>query len=252
MNHRRIFLAGALVASTLIGMGVYWYRERAMNALFAEAAAGTSDSPEAVRKLGQYRGARSTELLLGIAMGYTNSLLPSAQCDAIKVLGSRADPKVAEHLARLLQPNSTLPVREAVADSLKSLPCNYNCMASVMHYLERISRGELNSEDQGPADPSIDQDVGSKLANEQQALYQTLYEILRSKPSTTLRVLIDTYGVGTSMPSTFALTLATSANLRVACPLLRRSEQRMAQGRPGQYKEPRTELGEALKRLECE
>jgi len=41
------------------------------------------------------------------------------------------------------------------------------------------------------------------------------------------------------MPSTFALTLVANANFHEVFPELRRSEQGMAQSRPGRYKEPR-------------
>ena len=63
-------LASATVAIVTAGYGVYRFREQQMDKLYAEAAGipsafrGVAEAQAAVRKLGAYRGDRSTVMLL--------------------------------------------------------------------------------------------------------------------------------------------------------------------------------------------
>jgi len=69
-------LAGTTIAVITGAYGVYRYREQQMDRLYASAGSpqafeGTTQAQAAVRKLGTYKGSRSKQMLLSIAMGRT-------------------------------------------------------------------------------------------------------------------------------------------------------------------------------------
>jgi hypothetical protein len=89
------------------------------------------------------------------------------------------------------------------------------CVRFVLHYLERIWRGERGIEDRFPdAEPTQQLLEGDIL--------DMLYESLNQNKLSTLGVLTDIYGLGTINPSPFTLFLIEKIRLKEACAELTR------------------------------
>lgn len=190
-------------------------------------------------------------MLLAIAVGHEWFGWGGVQSEAVKQLARRNDPRVAPALARLLQPHEDLNTREGVAAGLLEMPCGADCAASVLHYLERVQRGDPNDEDR-IVDPSyVPKDAAARTRKEQQALYATLYAILKRNEWATLTNLGQVYGLGSEDPSLFALDLVSRAQLARACGLLLQSEREIEKMSPESYKAPREELRAAIASLKC-
>jgi hypothetical protein len=251
---RGLVALGAAVA--IAAAGYISYRNKQMDRLYAEAAGypqffrGSSQSTEAVRKLAAYRGRRATEMLLDIALGHGPLVLGDTQSEAIKALGKRDDPDVALALANLLQPHEGLATRQAAATALQYLPCNTECVSSILRYLERIWLGEPNYEDRTVRPPGF-QDVTASLQKDQQALYVSLYGVLQREKVATYTNLVKVYGLGSDAPSAFALDLVSHLGLTEACPLLQQSDQAIKKLPAESYKAPRQELHGAIAALNC-
>ena len=248
-----------LILAGLVCVGAYFgYRNRAMDALYVNAAGyppstgGASESVAAIKRLATYRGGRATELLLSLAMGEgpAQLLWPDTRAEAIKQLSARADPSIALTLAKMLQPHERFGTRKAAAEALKSMPCNHECIRLVLHYLERISAGELNHEDRFLQLPE-NHDVTDRLKKEEEALYADLYLVLRNNKSDALANLISTYGLGSPDPSAFGLAVATRMSLQESCPYLLQSSRELQKFPPQVYASPRQELQNAISSLNC-
>lgn len=245
-------VCGALVVATA---GYLNYRNSAIERLYGEAAGdmrffrGSREAADAVRRLATYRGQRSTDYLFALAF-QTNPLAPEAQTEAIRALGERRDPTISSALASLLQPHEGLNVRQAIAVALKDVPCKGECILSILHYLERIWRGDLNHEDRFVWSRDSEVIVADRL-KDQQALYGALYSVLRQGKTETLEALIKLHGIGSSDPSPFALDLLPRLQLHEACPYLLQSERHLTDLSAEFYKAPRQELQSAIASLKC-
>jgi hypothetical protein len=244
------------VVATIAAAGYLSYRNKAMNRLYAEAAGypqffrGTGESTEAVKRLATYRGQRATELLLDIALGHGPFVWGNTQTEAIKELANRSDPDVAVVMASLLQPHEGLVTRQAAATALRSLPCNTECVGSILYYIERVWRGEPNYEDRILRPPGF-RDVTTDLQKDQQVLYESLYTVLRREKVETLTALVKVQGLGSDAPSLFTLDLVSHLGLPEACPLLQQSDRAIQKLEPESYRAPRQELRAAITSLRC-
>jgi hypothetical protein len=251
------WLAGITVALVTAGYGLYRYREQQMDKLYAEASGtppafqGTAEAQAAVKKLATYRGDRSTVMLLNVALGRTPFTWPDVQREAMNALASRRDPKTSDALASVLQPHIPLPTRQAAADALRNIPCTPDCVRSILHYLERIDQGEPNYENRTSFPAGLNEGVKADLAKEQQALYQTLYAVLKRESGATMQLLYQVYGVGTDAPSRFALALLPRMQFRGACPALLQSDRLLKQSSAESFSAPREELETTLHALKC-
>jgi hypothetical protein len=231
------------------------YRNGVMARLYAEAAGypqyyrGAVESQAAVKILATYRGRRSTSLLLNIALRQ-NPLAPEAQTEAIKELSKRKDPDIAMTLANMLQPHEGLGTRQAVAEALQNIPCNRECIDSILHYLERVWWGEPNEEDRTVFPPGTENLKSGQLTS-QQVLYASLYSVLQREKIETLTNLVQVYGLGSNDPSPFALALLSRTQLHEACPYLMRSDQSIKNSPSGLYTAPPKELQAAIASLNC-
>lgn len=247
--------SGALLAIVTVVFLYDSYRNGVMTRLYAEAAGyppyyrGSVESQAAVNTLAAYRGQRSTSLLLDIALRQ-NPLAPEAQTEAIKALGRRKDPQVAVTLASLLQPQEGLDTRKAAAEALQNLPCNRECIASILYYLERIWRGDPNDEDRWVLPPGNERVLANYRAG-QQAIYNDLYSVLRREKKETFTTLVSVYGFGSDGPSPFALDLVSHLDLHEACPYLMESERHVKDLSPDRFKAPRQEMQIAIASLNC-
>jgi hypothetical protein len=251
---KRLLALGVVLA--IAAASYLSYRNRQMDRLYAEAAGypqsfrGTVQSTDAVRRLATYRGRRATEMLLEIGLGHGPLVWGDTQSEAINELGKRNDPGVALAVANLLQPHEGLATRQAAATALQHLPCNTECVGSILHYLERVWRGDPNYEDR-TVRPTGFQDVTASLQKEQQALYARLYRVLQREKLATLTNLVKIYGLGGDAPSAFALDLVSHLGLPEACPLLQQSDRAIKRLSPDSYKAPRQELQAAIGALKC-
>jgi hypothetical protein len=251
-------LALVTTVSLTAGYGLYRYREQQMDRLYAEAAEilpafhGTTEAQAAVRKLSTYKGTRSTEMLLNVALGRTPFTWPDVQREAINALAARREARIATALAKILQPHYPLPARQAVAEALRALPCTEECVKSILHYLERVSQGEPNYEDRTSFPAGLNESVKTDLAKQQQGLYHALYDVLKHDGTLTLDALVQIYGLGTDAPSKFSLALVSRMQFREACPLVLRSEQVAKQSSADSFLAPREELESTLRSLKCQ
>jgi hypothetical protein len=247
-------LLGATAAITIAGY--VFYRNQAMNRLFAEASGypsflrSSNESTHAVSKLAAYRGQRATEMLVEIALGHGPLVFGEAQEEAIKALSKRGDPEVANALVKLLQPHEGLDTRKAVAGALQDLPCKGECIRSLLHYLERVWRGEPNYEDRAVR-PRGYEDIIKSLRDDQRMLYANLYAVLRREKLETLTNLAQVYGLGSDSPSTFALDLSSRLELHESCLLLLKSARAIQKLPPNFFDAPREELQSAIVSLNC-
>lgn len=246
-----------VVAVAIAAGGYLYYRESVINRLYAEAAGypqvfrGTEESRAAVKELAAYRGQRSKRMLLSIALGKVPFPWPAVQAEAIKALRDRNDPEVSRALAKLLQPHEGLGTREAVALALRDLPCDDESIRSILHYLERVWRGEPNSEDRLIDTTSDKERFTSTLKREQEAVYENLYLVLKRENTKTIVNLVQIYGIGSDGPSLFALDLLSRLGLHEVCPLLLQSEKAINQLGPELYNGPRQELQATIASLNC-
>jgi hypothetical protein len=186
---------------------------------------------------------------LDIAQGGQGVPLTSeVQVQAIKALQESPDPEIAVKLSSLLQPHYGLDVRAATAQSLQRLPCKGECILGILHYLERVSRGEVNYED--AFIPARTNPVISPK-KQQQDFYESLCVVLRRETSDTTATLRNVYGVGSPMPSRFALDLLSRLGLREACPLLLESDKQIKIRPADLFDAPRQELTTTLASLHC-
>jgi hypothetical protein len=184
---------------------------------------GSDKQSIAIADLAKQSDQQSTDMLLEIALGRAGFAMPDQQEQAIRALARRKDPKIGAMLATLLQPHEGLGTRMAAAETLKQLPCKLECVASVLHYLERVYQDEPNSEDGFTASP----EVAVKLATERQQFYHDLDDVLETEKVNTLAVLTDVYGLGSEDPSSFGLDVVSRLRLSDACPLLLQSQRQL-------------------------
>jgi hypothetical protein len=254
-------LKGILALGIVVAISVaayLTYRNNQMDRLYLEAIGyppffkSSGESTAALRKLSSYRGRRASEMLLDVALGRgpAGEFLPETQEEAIKLLGERKDPKVALSLAKLLQPHEGLAIRKAVALGLKYPTCKDECVRLILHYLERVWRGDPNHEDRWTG-PSGRASVTANVRKEQEILYADLYVTLKSARAETLTSLADIYGLGTADPSPFALDVVSRLGSDDACPYLVQSDEALKNLSPEFYKAPRLELRSAIASLGC-
>lgn len=254
LKHWSLVLSLSIIT---IGFGYYRYRESQIERLFAEAAGippafqGTTEANKAVRRLSNYRGERVTRMLLDVALGRVPLPWPDTQAEAMNALADRNEPGLADAIAVMLQPHHPIPTRRAAANALQRIPCSAGCIQSVLHYLERISAGEVNYEDRSTFPEGLNESVKADVGKEQNALYEALYVTLRREAAVTVEVLHQVHGLGTDVPSKFGLALLARAQLRVACPMLLQAEQSMKQSSVETFAAPREEIESTIRSLKC-
>ncbi len=261
MGARKYILALAAIAAIAV-LALYarsYFQGRRLEALWGRAAGvDTVAAQEAVRELAAYTDPRSTSMLLEIAEGRVPAPWPDVQAEAVRALAERRDARIADALAELLQPHVSITVRGAVARALGRLPCESECVAAVLHYLERISQGEPNTEDRARLDFGHSQ-AGERarerttraITKQQEAVYIGLYDVLRREDQLTTDRLVRVYGLGTAEPSKFALALIVRMHLTQACPALLRSREEGVHTSPEVSLLPREEIKATVASLGC-
>ncbi len=247
----RVVGAAVIVAGLLVA-GFISYRSASMDRLFRQAMGyepvGSEKATAAVRKLADYKGGRSSELLLEIALIDSPIVWPQARDEAIKALSRRGDSRVSAALADRLQPHQPIATRAALSRALVEMKCGEPCISSILHYLERLAHGEPNFEDRLEPPNS---EFKKSLESEQSEVIHNLHKVLLKEHSETVRKLIEIYGLGTENPSTFALDLVSYLDLRDACPILLQTLERLRQSPIPGYNAPLAEIRKATEQLDC-
>jgi hypothetical protein len=208
-----VALGIALLLVVLAGLAYVDYRQRRMNALYRTAMeGGTAEACTAITELASFRGAQASEVLFRL-LAPQPLFFDKRQDIAVQFLAKRKDDDVAARLAELLQPYTSLSLRSDVSRALLDMECNRSCTQFILHYLERLSLGELNWEDATESHP----DFRFSLKTEQAGVVKRLDEVLSKDQPLTVKVLTDDYGIGTDYPSPLALQLIGTLQLRTAC-----------------------------------
>jgi hypothetical protein len=173
---------------------------------------------------------RTTQFLLRLAVD--NAVPFDSRNAAVAALAKRHDPAISADLAILIQPHTSESLRHAVATTLLQLSCSTECVQDVLHYLERMWRGEANSEDIVTDDlptkellqsnPALVNAQIAQVQADQQQLISQLNAILLRNRFGTIEILQRVYGLGSVRPSPFALHIVGELHLPEACPSLRR------------------------------
>jgi hypothetical protein len=253
---RKAFAVAGVFLAIAVAVFLYFnYRNGVMERAYAEATGypqfyrDAEHSQAALQTLASYQGRQSTRMLLDIA-SRQNFLAPDVQAAAIKALVQRKDPQISMPFADLLQPHEPLGTRQAAADALARIGCTSECVRSVLHYLERVSRGDLNEEDR-VVFPGDTESLKAAQKKEQDLLYATLYSILQQQKTQVLTWLIRIYGLGSEDPAPFALELVSHLQLHEACPYLLQTNQAFKSSPTGLYTNRQTELAASINALQC-
>lgn len=246
----------AVLAAAITVSIVQRNRAQAIERLFQEAAGYTpyfrdsKRSLEAARRLAKYRNERTDELLLQLALGQGPFVSPETREEALRSLRGRTDPVISETMAKSLQPHVGLRTREAIGTALSEMTCDDECIRSILHYLERISRGDLNEEDRAIFPPGAE-DLQAEQTKEETVLYQNLRRILEKHEDSTLNNLMTIYGLGSDNPSKFALDLVSQMHYQQACPLLIRSKELLGMRSTDVYRGPAQEINATIASINC-
>ena len=245
-------VVGIMSVIGLLVLGYLDYRNRHLQALYGRVVSpltGSQDAVSAVRKIATYRGRRATEILLAVATSGSGwSEATGTRTAAIEELEKRDDPEVGATLADLLQPHESLRTREMASAALERLPCTAECDAHILHYLERVWRGEPNYEDR----LNGGEETRAFIHKAQETVYERLIIVLRREKISTLKNLAQIYGLGSDNPSLFALQIVVRAKLVEACPYLLRSANGLKTYSPSDYKAPIAEVQAAVTELKCQ
>lgn len=190
-------------------------------------------------------------MLLDIARGRGPFVLPEARTEAIRLLENRKELFVSEGLARLLQPHEQLHIRLQVAGSLKELPCDIECIRSILHYIERLDCGEVPEED-AIGLPHVERLLAPSLAKDKQELSENLILVIQKNEVATVANLQETYGLGSDNPSAFAVNLVSKISLQHSCPSLKQSLQYLADASEGGKIKKRIALQKASDFQKCQ
>ena len=248
MNKWMWWSVGILLVLVWLISGAYIvYRHSRITTLRRIALSALSDTATAdaaVRDLNTYKGVAATDSLMDVALSEFPSI-DNRGVVAIRSLAKRGDPSTLTRLTELLQPQVDFDRREAVAAALQKGICNSGCVRAVLFYEERLSCGVMPLEAvlaRSTSDSTLQRDVEIEDA----ALDKSLGETLSRNEAATLQALQVVYGLGSSMPSSFALHVAETLHLRGACPLIASSNDDLADASQKQKVE------EAFRNLNCE
>jgi hypothetical protein len=224
MSSRILRIAQWLAIPVGIGLMVMQYvdhRSAVISRLFATASSPSS-SPDiakaAIKKLNTYSGSKPKKLLIQLAVA-DRDYLDERQDFTIQLLVTQNDPDTNEQMARLLQPFIGLARREVVTKALVGSVCNQACIRTVLHYLEHRWTGQSTREDISEVLAHESPDIKKELNQ----VDTDLNKVLTENKDSTVAVLHDTYGLGSPMPSSFALHIVDILRPPSACGLIRRS-----------------------------
>lgn len=205
----------ALVVGLALCALVYVYRKHSDTvkaiAVFSDYRTTTAEREEAVKVLSRDSSPETTKAIIAIALS------PNARPDSpkmlIPVLAVHRDPEISEALSEFLQPHIAPAIRLEAADALKQAECASACIVNILHYKERLWKGDVPSE----LDISQDEDAKESFQKEENTINDALDSILQRNPYGTLQQLRKVYGLGSMHPSYFALNVLQTLTFVEAC-----------------------------------
>lgn len=204
-----------------------------------------------MQELGVDPSGEAQRMLIDLASKPPTFPALNSQREAIVELEKRNDPKIAPFLAGLIQIGTPIDTRQAAAQALQPLPCNFDCTVALLDYLDRIGSGEKNIEDKEPLDfgPEMNRHLSSIGVKEQQEIDGLIRRALLRDVGTTSKALEQRYSLGTGTPTEFGIAFATRTNRQEFCPALESSERQLQSSNPEDS--TRQSLVNALKTLKC-
>jgi len=204
-----------ILGLTVAGMvfATCWLGNEHVGRAFGRVLEGQEDSGRKNQALEDLlaKGAEAKGAILEIALN------PQTEIDkrlrAVEWLGQHTDRGDSTRVASLLQPHNALALRLAVGKTINRTGCSPACVRIVLHYLERIWRGDRASEDRFRSNTSELDRTG--LLKEELLAY--VLSTLQKEKSSTLGVLESIYGLGSTTPSPFAVYVVDEINLKEAC-----------------------------------
>jgi hypothetical protein len=218
IEKRSAYVLVFLVVCLAVG-GFVVYRNARMTSFFQTALSplsSTATAHEAIRALSRYDGSAATSLLVRIATN-DQAFIDDRQIVAIEAVAQRKDPSALARLAFLLQPHVELGRRKAVAKTLEQGVCVEECIERILHYEERLWHGDVSDEDTAGITDHL---VLLQIAKEHALLIESLNQTLVHNQRMTVSVLRNIYGLGSPVPSAFALHVVETTRMRGACPLI--------------------------------
>jgi hypothetical protein len=176
-----------------------------------------ADRLKAVGELAKAGTQEASDLLVAIAIDSQSDV--DVRREAILSIGKRKDSHNAAEIATILRPHQPLYLRLATVETLAALECTETCMERVLHYMERIWRGEASAESHKEMD--IPQKV--LLDSDLEGLNLSLRKVLNRDRGYTIKALVDVYGLYSPYPSSFAIHLLEEVQLVEACEGLSRA-----------------------------
>ncbi len=188
------------------------------------------------------------DLLLAVAVNADGTGMWEARVEAAKALRTCGSPDVATKLVWSLRPDDALELRLAIGEALSELPCNDECVAGLLGYLEQgPGRPACEERSEIPECGCLRVQADCRKAPASHLAY--LYSVLLRNKEATLACLERHYGLGTEAVSTFALEVVRRLQLREACFLLLGSEEGANCSR--EFLLPRKEILNAVTALKC-
>lgn len=209
-----------VILLVLIAGGYALLRHQRMFHLYNVAVSPLSDTNEAhnaLKQLDEYEGYEAADLLYRTAVS-GQEFIDDRKTVAIRLLSNRDEPDLIADLTDMLQPQFSLAMREEVSNALDQNQCTKECIQNVLHYEERLWCGKDVVEEAtiGVTDPSVNR----QLMAEHEKMIDHLDAALSRNAKLTVEVLAKTYGIGSRVPSAFALHVIDTLGLRAACPLV--------------------------------
>ena len=172
----------------------------------------TEGAHEAIKKLDRWWNFGGTQSLIRIAIA-DKEFLDDRQEFAIQAIAARHSAEINARIASLLVPHVGLSRREAASTALENNVCNDKCAQLILHYLERVWSGTARGDDVTLAAIDLTSSPDDQIEKEHAQMISQLCHTLRINPTSTLRVLHDTYGLGSSTPSSFSLRVLGATEL---------------------------------------
>jgi hypothetical protein len=218
---RLVFIA--ITLTVFLCFVLYAFRLAKLEKLHREALEPGQSHPQTIDELAALRGTGATSVLLAVAKNPNSG----SQMAAVRALANRNDSGVADQLAQMLKLDEGMAVRQAITDSLQSLPCRQQCLEHILLYLERRGNGERTPEENLTG---VDHFRAENLAIE-----DGLRSILTTHSVETKEILASEYGVSEQSlaPSQFAITLVVQLGMNTECSNLQGSRNGLVRLRSG-------------------
>jgi hypothetical protein len=210
-------------------------------AVFSDYGTSTTEREVALQVLSKDSSPETTKAIIAIAL--SPNVRPDGPRMLIRVLAARPAPETSEALSEFLQPHIAPAIRREAADALRQTGCTSACILNILHYKERLWKGEVPSE----LDVEQHEDAKTQFESEENTINEALDYVLQRSPQETLQQLRTVYGLGSMHPSPFALYLLRELTFAEGCADLSKPYPRQIAS-----EEKRKAIDAAMQRNKCE